>query len=96
MASYELSVEADRDLTDIYIYSYRTFGAARADTYLSSLENCFVRLADSPEIGRSIDHIRAGYRRFEHARHVVFYVKTVPGIRIVRVLHDRMDHARHL
>jgi toxin ParE1/3/4 len=47
-------------------------------------------------MGRSIDHLRPGYFRFEHARHTVFYVKVERGIRIMRVLHERMDPDRHL
>jgi toxin ParE1/3/4 len=96
MAGYELSQAADRDLTEIYAYSYREFGAKTADAYFVSLEDCLTRLAESPQLGRSIAHIRPGYFRFEHASHVVFYTRVKRGIRIVRVLHQRMDAERHL
>ena len=39
MARVELSQAADRDLNDIYIYSYREFGEAKAEAYLHALEN---------------------------------------------------------
>lgn len=96
MAKFELTEAADRDLTDIYLYSYRQFGEQQADAYLISLEDCFSRLADMPGLGRAIDHVRSGYFRFEHERHVVFYVRMAGGIRIVRVLHERMEPDRHL
>jgi toxin ParE1/3/4 len=96
MAKYELSEAADRDLNDIYIYSYREFGEAKADAYLRSLEECFERLVQFPDIGRPIDHIRTGYFRFPHASHSVYFVKIRVGIRIVRVLHQRMDPERHI
>jgi toxin ParE1/3/4 len=96
MAKYELSEAADRDLNDIYVYSYREFGEAKADAYFRSLEECFEQLAEFPGIGRSIDHIRPGYFRFPHASHTIFFVKIVDGIRIVRVLHQRMDPERHI
>jgi toxin ParE1/3/4 len=96
MARFELSEAADRDLTDIYIYSYRHFGEHQADAYLIALEHCFAQLADAPGLGRAIDYVRAGYYRFRHASHVVFYVPTGFGVRIVRVLHERMDWDRHL
>ena len=96
MASYELSEAADRDLTGIYIYSYRQFGSAQADAYLLSLEHCFGKLSQFPQLGRSLDHLRRGYFRFEHESHTVFYVRTEDGIRIIRVLHARMDPDRHL
>lgn len=96
MASFELSEAADRDLTGIYRYSYRQFGVEQADAYLFALEQCFARLAQFPQLGRSIEHLRRGYFRFEHASHTVFYVRTEDGIRVIRVLHERMDPDRHL
>ncbi len=56
----------------------------------------FNRLAEMPRMGRSIDYVRIGYFRFEHARHAIFYVILKGGIRIVRVLHASMDPQRHL
>ena len=96
MASYELTGAAEDDLFGIYAYSYRQFGLAQAENYFASLHDCFGRLADFPTMGRSIAHLRAGYFRFEYAGHVVFYVRTKNGVRIVRVLHQRQDPDRHL
>ena len=96
MARFELSEAADRDLAGIYRYSYRQFGANQADAYLDALEQCFGRLAAFPQLGRSIDLLRRGYFRFEHASHTIFYVKVAGGVRIIRVLHERMDPERHL
>jgi toxin ParE1/3/4 len=96
VANFELTEFADRDLTAIYRYTYRQFGAEQADSYLLSLEQCFERLAEFPQLGRSIAQLRRGYFRFEHASHTVFYVPIADGVRIVRVLHERMDPDRHL
>jgi len=41
-------------------------------------------------LGRSCDHIRPGLHRFEHEKHVVFYLLEQTGVRIVRVLHQSM------
>jgi toxin ParE1/3/4 len=96
MARVELSAAADVDLTGIYIYSFREFGAAKADSYLLSLGRCFERLAEFPGLGRNVDHLRRGYFRFHHASHTVYFVSIPDGIRIIRVLHQRMDPDRHL
>jgi toxin ParE1/3/4 len=96
MAKFELTGAADRDLSEIYIYSHGQFGERQADDYLLGLETCFVRLAEMADMGRSIEHIRAGYYRFTHARHVIFYNKIEGGVRIVRVLHVAMDPEHHL
>lgn len=64
--------------------------------YLLALNDCLLRLAEMPRLGRSIAQLRAGYFRFEHAKHTIFYT-IIPGrIRVVRVLHQRMDPERHL
>lgn len=96
MPKVEISEAADRDLTDIYTYSHREHGAAQADRYLLGLDACFEHLAEMPRMGRNIDHIRRGYFRFEHARHSIFYIILEDGIRVMRVLHARMDVQRHL
>lgn len=96
MAKVELSEAADRDLTEIYIYSFQEFGERQADAYLSALDDCISRLAESPALGRSIEHIRPGAFRLEHDSHTVFFRRIDGGIRVIRVLHRRMDPERHL
>jgi toxin ParE1/3/4 len=96
MASYDLSGPADRDLTSIFVYSIRQFGEPTAISYLTGLHDCFGRLADNRQLGRSIDALRKGYFRFEHASHVIFYRRHERGVRIMRVLHQRQDPDRHL
>jgi toxin ParE1/3/4 len=96
MPSVELTEAADRDLSEIYAYSYRHYGEAQAERYLLDLDACFRRLAEKPKMGRSVDHIRPGYFRFGHAKHAVFYTLLSDGIRVVRVLHVRMDAPQHL
>lgn len=96
MAKYELTNAADRDLTNIYSYTVEQFGEQQADSYLMELDDCFNTLAEKPKLGRSAERLRPGYRRFEHRSHVVFFTEIPGGIRIVRVLHNRMDVPRHL
>jgi toxin ParE1/3/4 len=96
MAEYELSKRADEDLNDIYLFTYRRFGEAKADAYLLGLENRFSILAAQPGLGRRIDHIRPGYFRYEHASHPIFYRLTGNGIIIMRVLHRSMDVERQI
>ncbi|HEX8663078.1 MAG TPA: type II toxin-antitoxin system RelE/ParE family toxin [Beijerinckiaceae bacterium] len=96
MPRVEITEAADRDISEIYVYSHRRYGEAQAERYLLGLDACFERLAEMPRMGRNIDHIRTGYFRFEHARHTIFYIILKDGIRIVRVLHASMDPQRHL
>ena len=94
--SFRLTREAEEDVTNIYRYSFENFGEAQADTYHDGLNDCFRLLADTPLIGRDYGSLRPGLRRYEQASHSVYYRLTDTGILILRVLHRRMDPARHL
>jgi len=96
MANFELSEEADHDLTDIYVYTYKQFSPTQADSYLNSLDEIFLHLASYPRVGRHMGPGYPDYFRYEHASHVIFYQQQSTGIFIVRVLHNSMDPERHL
>ncbi len=95
MAEYVLSNKADADLEEIYAYSHRTFGEARADAYFLSLRDCLQTLADNPRLGRHADHLHAGLRCHSHGRHLIYYLIERPGVFVVRVLHEAMDAPQH-
>jgi toxin ParE1/3/4 len=96
MADYVLSHEADQDLIRIYLHTFQTFGEAQAEAYVGALADKLSLLSISPGLGRRIDRLRTGYRRFEHASHAIFYKERSGGILVVRILHAAMDPERHL
>lgn len=96
MRKYELSRAADGDLDDIYSYTFREFGAPRADAYFESLEACLAKPGENPLLGLDASNVRAGYRRFVHQRHTFFYRKIRTGIRIVRILGPGMSVERSI
>lgn len=96
MADYVLSNAAGADLDDIYVYSFETFGEARADAYFLSLRDCLQTLAETSRMGQDASALHAGLLRHHHARHVVYYLIEDGGIFVVRVLHDAMDAPRHV
>jgi toxin ParE1/3/4 len=83
---YRLTRRAEADLTDIFGWSYKTFGARQAVRYRDSLKACCERLAENPQIGRPIGFM-PGLRRYEHAAHVLFYRPDEHGILVTAVLH---------
>ncbi len=87
---------AEADLVDIWVYTQQRWGETQADRYFEELEAGIVGIARNPELGRPCDHICAGYRALRISRHIVFYKLEPSVIRIVRVLHERMDPARRL
>lgn len=89
MADYKLTLAADHDIEAIARLSIETWGLDRAETYVMDLHRAFETLAGFPALGRDIGTIRAGYFRFEHESHVVFYQRSSTGIIVIRVLHRR-------
>jgi toxin ParE1/3/4 len=89
--AFRFSRRAEADLVSIGGYTLRTWGEAQADRYIGELETCCQMLADNPRLGRPCDDVRAGLRRMEHGKHVVFYrLQKSGGIVVVRILHHRM------
>lgn len=96
MREYKLSGAADKDLTEIYVYTFREFGESHADAYFRSLEESLARLAENPQLGVDVSALRKGYRRFVHNRHSIYYTKVSSGIRVIRILGPGMSPERHL
>lgn len=86
---------AKKDFKQIWLYTFQTWGERQANLYLGELDQAIQALAADPERGKFRDHIRPGYRSIHVNRHIVYYTFTATLVRIVRVLHERMDPDRH-
>lgn len=96
MAGYSLSAKAAADLEDIYEYTILEFGLDQARLYLLGLHERCELFAEQPSHGRTADELVPGLRRCEYQSHMIFYLPKDHGIRIIRVLHQRMDVRRHV
>ncbi len=96
MRKYRLTLAADKDLTSIYTYTHREFGEKQADAYLESVDASLTKLGEHPQLGVDVDSLRAGYRRFMHKQHAIYYRPSKPGILVVRILGPGMAAERHL
>ena len=96
MKVYSLSKAAGSDLEAILDYTVDTWGAKQATTDLEGFVECFTRLANTPGLGRACDDLKSGLKRAEYGKHVVFFRATRSGIRIVRILHQRMLPGRYV
>jgi toxin ParE1/3/4 len=93
---YRLSNGAAQDIENILEQSLVEFGLLQTKNYFKSLTRCLKLLGDNPEMGRSAEEIRPGYRRFPHKSHLIFYKPTGKNdILVVRILHPHMDAIRH-
>lgn len=89
------SNRAARDVDDIWRYAFKTWGLAQADGYIEDITETCDALARGARLGRS-EPAFDGILKYPMGKHVIFHQTTDDGIRIVRILHQRMDVARHL
>jgi len=94
VSAYSLARLAEADLKSIIRYTMKTWGRAQTVRYKQGLQDCFQLLAGNPLIGRRCDLIHPGLHRFEHGKHVVFYLCQLDEVLIVRVLHQQMIPAK--
>ena len=98
MTGYLISKKALADLRYIWNYTFDTWSEDQADVYYKHLIQAFEYIAHSPETsGHSYENVKKGILGCHTGSHVVFYRIMKNGrVRIVRVLHERMDFKRHL
>lgn len=96
MNNCRLTENADLDIIEIYLYSLKTFGIAQTENYIEALHRCLASLAENPFLGRDCSMIKPGVRRFEYAKHSIYYRTDEYDILVLRILHQRMDPARYL
>ena len=96
--AYQITVEAQKDLENIWLYSFDNWSIQQADRYLRLIFDEIDYLALNPDSGRDCSHIRKNYRSSKVKSHIIFYRQhpNNADIEIVRVLHQRMDFEARL
>lgn len=90
---FELSREANEDLTNIWFYTLETWSVEQADRYVNLIIDEIEYLAINPQAGKNANHIRKDYLSSKIKSHVIFYrvLKRKNVIQVIRILHQRMD-----
>jgi len=96
LSRYRLTPAAQRDLSSIWDFTEERWDVRQAETDIAEIRAAVERVADDYRRGRTCDEIRKGYRRYGIGSHLLFYIEGAEGVDVVRVLHQRMDPARHL
>ena len=89
------SNRASADVENIWRYTFRTWGPTQADGHVEDLIRTCDALALGARQGRP-EPVFTGMLKYPVGKHIVVYEKIEGGVRIVRILHQRMDMARHL
>ncbi len=90
MSRVTFSVEAERDLGDVFAYIARDKPRAAAEFVKRIEEKCRL-LARFPDMGTIRDDLSAGLRIFSVAKYAIVYRARTDDILIVRVLSGHRD-----
>lgn len=92
------SFEAIDDLKDIFQYSEETFGYSTTIKYRKILNTGIQQIIKMPTIGHRKFKAKNDVLAFNIGSHVVFYhfFEALNEVRIIRVLHSRMNFKGHL
>ena len=96
MIPHLLRPKAQDDLENIADFSLEKWGKEQEDSYLRMLKNSFRSISENPHLGRSIDDVIPGLRRFLAGRHIILYFIAENHIDIVRILLHNMDILLHV
>lgn len=90
--NYLISKKAVEDLENIWLFTLKKWSIEQADRYYKLIIDEIIFTADNYLTGKSIDHIRKGYRVTKVKSHLIFYKKSDGGVmEVIRILHQRMD-----
>lgn len=95
MKALVFSPAAQTDIADIWDYSFAVWGPDQADSYIDAIRDTCHALADGRRRGRDTD-VRPGTLKFPTGSHMVYYRERAGRLEVIRILHQRMDVARHL
>ena len=96
MTKIELTLDAERDLIDIYLYGAEHFGHAQAERYAEILNGKIAVAAENPSFGADYSFVRDDLRRYECVSHAIYCRTTASSILVLRILHGHMDPGQHL
>jgi toxin ParE1/3/4 len=89
---YSISEKANQDIEKIWLYTFENWSLEQADRYYNLILDEIEFISENFESGRSVDHIKQGYRASIVKSHIIFYKKSKRNIvEIIRVLHQKMD-----
>ena len=91
-----LKPAARRDVRSILLHTSQRWGFAQRDAYREVLDKAFETLSVNPLIGRSRGEIAPNLRSHTIQQHVIYYRVEVETVTVLRVLHGKMDAARHV
>jgi toxin ParE1/3/4 len=88
---YVISKKAVSDLEEIWLYTVEKWSKEQADRYYNLIFEEINYICKNGSAGKSMEHVRKGYRASKVKSHLIFYKIVKDTIEIIRILHERMD-----
>ena len=88
---YVISKKAIVDLKTIWLYTLKNWSVEQADRYYNLIFDEIKFICKNKNAGKSMEHLRKGYRSSKVKSHLIFYRVQHNTIEVIRILHERMD-----
>jgi toxin ParE1/3/4 len=88
---FVISKKAVSDLEEIWLYTFKKWSVEQADRYYNLIFDEINYISRNSNAGKSMEHVRKGYRASKVKSHLIFYRVLNDKIEVIRILHERMD-----
>jgi toxin ParE1/3/4 len=88
---FVISKKAVSDLEEIWLYTVEKWTVEQADRYYNLIFDEINYICKNINAGKSMEHVRKGYRASKVKSHFIFYRILNDTIEVIRILHERMD-----
>ncbi len=88
---YAISKKAVSDLEEIWLYTVKKWSVDQADRYYNLIFDEINFICKNINAGKSMEHVRKGYRSSNVKSHLIFYRIQNNTIEVIRILHEQMD-----
>ena len=88
---YVISKKAVSDIEEIWVYTLEKWSVDQANRYYNLIFDEISFICKNINAGKSMEHVRKGYRASKVKFHLIFYRILNNTVEIIRILHERMD-----
>ncbi len=93
---FVISKKAVADLEEIWLFTFEKWSLEQADRYYNLLFDEINYICKNTNAGKSMEHVRKGYRASKVKSHLIFYRFLNNTIEVIRILHEHMDIEKRL
>jgi toxin ParE1/3/4 len=88
---FVISKKAVSDLEEIWLYTIEKWSMDQSDRYYNLIIDEINYISKNVSAGKSMEHVRKGYRASKVKSHLIFYKTVNDKVEIIRSLYERMD-----